>query len=770
VIIRLPAPKLPVKLEGDAAGVDLVRKALANAGPGNVPSLYVREAVKNENAEYRVLARDGLYLIALAEDDRALVEELANYNTESAGTVVARLEHIERWKTTLELANPSSDIGENEVQVELLTAGGEPFAEQATRLEYARKGEDWEQPSFKLRLRNKGTRTVHVGLLDLPETFGIYPLLAVPSQKLGPGEEVFANDGKPIPAAVPDHLWKRGMVEIKDALKVIVSTTAFDVRRLFQEDLPPPLSARELEQLKERNQMRGGEAPGGTLEQLLNRVQTRHAGTAAVQRVDDWRALHRQFTTVRPLGAAPLVPGKGVTLLGGVTVEPHRSLKVAEVRLDSASAALRGLAAAPPPPRLFYDDPAIVEPFELVITRSGSGPLNVLELHGVEGAEGVTTAEPLVVTVPRPLAAGERVLPVASDGEFHLPLGRAEADGERTRIILERLPRPEGEESARSLGGSLRIFFQKVVSRLFGASYPYPVLAVAEVDENFGVHYEADPARVRARVAKADRIALFIHGIIGDTKGMAASLKRAGVADRYDLVLAFDYDNLNDPISDTARGLKQRLEQAGLAAGHGKKLDLLAHSMGGLVSRWFIEREGGDRVVRRLVMLGTPNGGSPWPGVVDWATTALAVGLNALSKVVWPASVLAGLVQASGLIKVALRQMAPGSELLENLYASIDPKLPYTLIAGNTSQIPASPAARSRLKRLLARLWSNRTKYELADLFFSGADNDIAVSTESMRRLAEGRSPACEVREAACDHLTYFSSEAGLAALKTVLS
>jgi hypothetical protein len=54
--------------------------------------------------------------------------------------------------------------------------------------------------------------------------------------------------------------------------------------------------------------------------------------------------------------------------------------------------------------------------------------------------------------------------------------------------------------------------------------------------------------------------------------------------------------------------------------------------MGGLVSRWFIEREGGDRVVRRLVMLGTPNGGSPWPAVADWATTALAVGLNELSK------------------------------------------------------------------------------------------------------------------------------------------
>ena len=39
----------------------------------------------------------------------------------------------------------------------------------------------------------------------------------------------------------------------------------------------------------------------------------------------------------------------------------------------------------------------------------------------------------------------------------------------------------------------------------------------------------------------------------------------------------------------------------------------IAFHIGGLVARWFIEREGGNRVVQHLVMLGTPNAGSPWP-------------------------------------------------------------------------------------------------------------------------------------------------------------
>jgi len=41
------------------------------------------------------------------------------------------------------------------------------------------------------------------------------------------------------------------------------------------------------------------------------------------------------------------------------------------------------------------------------------------------------------------------------------------------------------------------------------------------------------------------------------------------------------------------------------------KVDIVAHSMGGLVSRWYIQILGGDRYVRKLIMLETPNHGIP---------------------------------------------------------------------------------------------------------------------------------------------------------------
>ena len=78
-----------------------------------------------------------------------------------------------------------------------------------------------------------------------------------------------------------------------------------------------------------------------------------------------------------------------------------------------------------------------------------------------------------------------------------------------------------------------------------------------------------------------------IHGIIGDTDGMAQGLTLAKAADgksvneKFDLVLTYDYENLNTPISETAVKLKQQLADVGLRDDDHKRLTLLVHSMEG---------------------------------------------------------------------------------------------------------------------------------------------------------------------------------------------
>jgi hypothetical protein len=750
VITHLPTPRLRVKLEGEVRGVETAREALAT-------SRFVREPAGGEPADFRLIARGQQYLIAKPDDDRPLVGQIEGYTDASALQAVERLEHIERWKTTAELHNPATSIEQNELQVEILQKG-QPLTGSEIRLEYVQgDGGEWINPEVTIRLKNTGKRRLYVGLLDLPQTFGIYNILRhVGCHKLDKDQETFANDGDPIPVTVPDEFWERGVTEIKDIVKVIVSTSSFDARRMEQADLDLPRN-READ-LQSRGVTRGlGEL--GALERLMERVQTRQMGQEPSRRIDDWRTLQYAITTVRPLPAERFEPGRGVTLTGGVRIEPHPTLRADAARLTSLPAATRAVGILAPLPRLLYDDPAVVQPFEFITSRTVAGVLNVLELSGVNDPALVTPENPLTVTIPRALGASEHVLPVAFDGEFYLPLGRAEAADRETRVVLDRLPRPDAAQT-RSLGGSLRIVFQKVIGRFFGTGYHYPILAAADLNDDLTVRYDPDLPSVRKRVAAANRIALFVHGIIGDTREMAASLRRAGVADRYDLVLTFDYENLQDPISDTARALKDRLAAVGLGDGHGRTLDVFAHSMGGLVSRWFVEREGGHRVLSHLIMLGTPNDGSPWPAVKSWATTALAVGLNELGKVFWPATILAGLVKATEVLDTTLDQMKPGSRLLKDLFGSPDPKIPYLLIAGDTSTIPAPPEAetahRSRLARLLRRLWPDDAKYRAADLLFGGSNNDIAVSVASMRRIPDGRQLALDVHPVACDHMSYF--------------
>ena len=211
----------------------------------------------------------------------------------------------------------------------------------------------------------------------------------------------------------------------------------------------------------------------------------------------------------------------------------------------------------------------------------------MLELTDVNDFALVTPDAPLRMTVPLALQTNEHVVPVAYDGEFFLPLGRVESrSADETVIALDRLPPPLAD--SRSLTGAIKIFFQKVISKVVKLEFPYPILAADDVAADGTVKRRfRDPFKVRDRVAKANRILLFVHSIIGDTQSIVPSVQLARLADArplaslYDLVLTFDYENLNTKIEENGRLFKKRLEAVGLGAGHGKMLDIAAHSMGG---------------------------------------------------------------------------------------------------------------------------------------------------------------------------------------------
>ena len=152
----------------------------------------------------------------------------------------------------------------------------------------------------------------------------------------------------------------------------------------------------------------------------------------------------------------------------------------------------------------------------------------------------------------------------------------------------------------------------------------------------------------------------------------------------------------------------------------------------------------------------------------DWATIALTFGLNQLAQAIWPAGVVSGLISLIERVDTALDDMKPGSDRLKALSASADPHRPYTVLVGDRSLIvDAQPKGRveSILRSLRRKSLDVTTR-----LAFLNQPNDLAVAVSSARDLPADRSPAPVIEMVACDHLTFFSSEAERAALTAAVA
>lgn len=779
VIVSLPLPPKYVSFVGDGEGVKLLQKALQTNSSSSQSSPYLREVNGSEivnintktntkaiapSTDFKVIAKNGEYLITRPADSSPIVNHISGYTSASANQVIERLEHITRWMNLCNLTSPiNSRISPDAIQLEIYQDNKIVNATDICFHYYQDDNGKWQPAKFKIKLTNTSDETLYCALLDLTETFAITaPFFEAGHIKLEPQESAWASGGKAMSAVVPDQVWKQGITKYQDILKLIVCANEFDARLLEQGKLDVPH-----QQYTQRS------VRSSTLNRLMNRWQSRDfVATESADEYDDWFATQVVITTNRPLEKTTIPnSGRNISLGVGVELKPHPYLK-AQVRLSTVISSTRNLENNYLPP-IFRENPHLNPPFPLTNTRDVETSTNAIALTAVNSdtLTTVTRENPLILVVDTPLAPGEKVLPIAYDGEFYLPLGVGYSCNGKTEIRLEQLPIPE-KSGERSLQSAFKIYFQKVASDILGSEYTYPQLAVAKVSSDEEVSYETDLATVKQQVAQAQKIVLFIHGIIGTTKRSVQAMQKskcllAGqdkpLADMYDLILTFDYENLNTSIEENARSLKQKLAEIGLGANHGKELHIVAHSMGGLISRWFIEREQGNQVVKHLVMFGTPNAGSTLSTIQDWATTLLTFGLNSVSGVALPVQILGNLLASLETIDISLDQMRPGSDVLKSLAASSDPGIPYTIVAGNNSALLAI-AQMSKLQRL-----AQKTKKQTFDLVFLGQANDIAATVKSITSVDSQRNPQPQIQEVNSNHLSYFYDQDGLNALRSAL-
>ena len=728
--IGTPLKARGVQLSGDAGAVAELRDKLKNCQD---------VAEVSTNPTFRVECAPGKFVIYQGAGTRALAAP-----EDSAGRAAADLDHMACWMNFAELENPSSAIRKDEFRVRVLAGGsGETELDQRDIRLIGSRDPNVKPPQFRIEVSNRGKRTLYLSILALDEVYSCSTgAIEAGVVALKPREGPYTTIA--LKSRIPDDLRREGRTESRDIVKIILSTVDFAARNA---NLSALGGARgEKKKLKR---------PTNTLERMLSRTMARTISPVSpADTIGDFQTATLIVTTVEPLEKTPLSAAPA-DLGAGVRLLPHASLQ-ASARLTTAAETRGDLDGALLPP-IFRQADETSEPLRFSSARGAFGGLSVLELSDVANYQAVTPDNPLVMRLAAPLAPGDAVLPIAWDGEDYLPLGHSSPAGDETEIRLQRLPHPVYQRQ-RSLVGSIKIVFQKFSSALLGTKYDYPVLALAEWDAAGKVHFDNDPARIVERVAAAHRVVVFVHGIIGDTFGMGARLT-PGADDAF---LTFDYENLNTTIEQTAAGLKQRLAAVGLGEGHGKKLVMIAHSMGGLVSRWFIEQLGGDKIVSLLILCGTPNAGSPWSTAEDWVSGMVSLGINQLTHSPWTKALIRVVETSLPRIDNTLQEMRPGCALLQQLAASPEGGTPYAVLAGNASLVDL--AAAGRVERLFKKVL-----YKTTSMAFLFRPNDIAVSVESIGAVGGRWQHAPRLFTVACDHISYFASDAGVDKLRELL-
>lgn len=122
------------------------------------------------------------------------------------------------------------------------------------------------------------------------------------------------------------------------------------------------------------------------------------------------------------------------------------------------------------------------------------------------------------------------------------------------------------------------------------------------------------------KIAPTSPPILLIHGFLG-TRGSMYLLERRLIDDGF-VVVSFNIGALNvRDIRRSAFMIHRKIERI-LAQTPGQKIDILGHSMGGLIGLYYVKKLGGSARVRKLVMMGTPVRGT-WIALAGVATLGL---------------------------------------------------------------------------------------------------------------------------------------------------
>ena len=708
------------------------------------PNPFVSFVPTTAAAPYEIKLVNGQMLL-YSTVSKQLMYGLTTFTQGSMAYMADVLGRVARWERLMKLKKRGENINENDFVVSLnykpFGAANTPIAfsmdagqdNMLVALDYEKRDGAWQNLNTDITVQNKGGKDAYVAVLYQSRKFQIWQMYS---------STLLAAKKTATITVSPLGIGDVTMNEITDNFKIFVSSTPLDLGSYSQK--PIPLGQIDTGIPAARDM--GDDLP-----------------PAVVQ--DDW---FLRSVAINISRCVDVISGNREVKMPneGITIMAHTGVK-ANVGILPIKSNTRNVSDESRLSDIF----AQIEGADLVsfgpATRGTTPPPDktIIELSNVQGADTITAANPLKISFAQKLDKGENLMALAMDAEsgLILPFGNWSTDKDGQQVLsVSKLPAAAAPNTKRAPWQSFRFALVKILFKADDDAI-YQLRRV-NTDENGTVTRTKDGLTDAMADPQVKKVLLYIHGIIGETKGEAAILAPLATQKGYDLMLTFDYETLNSPIETTAQKFYAALTAAGFNANDGRELHIIAHSMGGLVSRWMIEQiPGGSAIVNRLIMCGTPNGGSVFGKLPSFLTTMqwlLGITVNFVSGPIGHfatviGGVLAKATNVSGKVTVALAQMDSESDFIKALAKSVKPaNVDYVVLAGNIHKF-VPPGGAGKLAALIEKLESG-----VGMLAYQSTPNDIAVSTENIKKA--GKLAKDKIMEVPCHHLNYFTHEPSL--------
>lgn len=787
-MISFPANRYPIELSTSEKGKQQLEKVLEKYNP-----LFF-ELHPNINSKYKFEICDDELLITESSDQTLLRQITGQDANQMFQDAFEWLEILGRREKMLKIENQHRKIAEDSIEIQIALLNQNDVVEEQKTGEEVQisipvvDGNEQAVPFLVSLKNNHSNRELYCSLLYFSENFDIKNLYngKIPANKtaiaIGRDENeeapFFLLNGKPksidtFKLFVSTRPLSTYLLEMQNNLKLGESVN-YAITRSTRSGVSD-IATRAISNLKPEEKENFTDDWFCKTMEIISTPKIQAAGSSDNEMVET----NEIETAPPPMSVSEMLSNEEnshstqptiKTLTSKIKVLPHNSFK-ADFKLSSLQ-----------PSRYVNDIYTILQKEEnkdlslfsfeeentrnTASTRSGGDSgignrIEVLEINNFQD-DKVLKEDPLKIQIKSD-SHDSLIVPFVFDGEHIVPVGTSENDGQgNINVEINELPLPKeiaqerekaitrGGVRKRSLAKAIKLYFVKTFLGKNNAT------ALKWVDFENG-KAQRKSGRIMAKVGEAQNIVLLIHGIIGDTKPFLSSIKKAVDNGTADLILTFDYENLNTPIEKTASFLKQQLNHVGINEDSNKKITIVAHSMGGLVSRYFIENLNGQSMVNRLIMAGTPNMGSKIADLTTyrkWATTIFTLAANSGFGIPAAATILSVLNYTKNLT-VTLEQMKSTDELVVGLQLTNDPGVPYHIIAGDFDQY--CKTCTEKEQRLIDKIYKASSM-----LFYKNEDHDIAVSVNSIEGVNQSRFPKPTVEYVACHHLNYFSVEESL--------